>query len=106
MDVVTLTELITTLGFPIACVIGMGYFIVSIVKRLDDNNQKNLESIQERSNERENKLYAAIAEQRIVNEKAITAIAQYVEKLDAIQSDVNDIKVNIAVLAGKSKDTN
>lgn len=71
------TELIATLGFPIALVIAMGFFIWTIYKQ---------------SVEREEKLMTEIAENRIVNEKAIETLTLYAERLGNIESDVKEIK--------------
>ena len=71
------TELIATLGFPIALVIAMGFFIWQIYKQ---------------SVEREEKLMTEIAENRIVNEKAIETLTLYAERLGNIESDVKEIK--------------
>ena len=77
MDIATITDLIQTLGLPIALVIAMGLFIFKLWKQ---------------SAERETKLYDELAECRKVNSKAIDTIAHYAEKLDAIQEDVKVIK--------------
>ena len=77
MDITIFTELIATLGFPIACVVAMGAFVWKIYKKSED---------------REDKLMADIAETREINSKAIETIAHYTEKLDIIQADINDIK--------------
>lgn len=77
MDMTVFTELIATLGFPIALVIAMGFFIWQIYKQ---------------SVEREEKLMTEIAENRIVNEKAIETLTLYAERLGNIESDVKEIK--------------
>lgn len=77
MDMTVFTELIATLGFPIALVIAMGFFIWTIYKQ---------------SVEREEKLMTEIAENRIVNEKAIETLTLYAERLGNIESDVKEIK--------------
>lgn len=71
------TELITTVGFPIALVIAMGFFIWKIYQQ---------------SVAREEKLMTEIAENRIVNEKAIETLTIYAERLGVIESDVKEIK--------------
>ena len=81
MDFVTIMQ---QFGFPIACVIVCGWFIL---KMYNDN--------QATSREREEKLYTEIAECRIVNKQALETIAQYASKLDIIQSDVKEIKEKV-----------
>lgn len=70
MDIALISEFITTLGFPIALVIAMGFFIWQIYQQ---------------SVKREETLVA-------VNEKAINTLALYAEKLESIQNDVSTIK--------------
>lgn len=77
MEVATITELIASLGLPVALVIAMGWFIYQLWKQ---------------SKEREDKLMAELAATRLVNEKAIDTIAEYAEKLGVIETDVAEIK--------------
>jgi len=77
MDVTIWTELIGTLGFPIALVLAMGFFIWTIYKQ---------------SVVREEKLMAEITENRLVNEKAIETLTLYAERLGNIETDVKEIK--------------
>lgn len=83
MDAQTISSLISSLGFPIVCVIGMGFFIWQIYKQ---------------SVERENKLYLINDECRTINAKAIDTIATYAEKLDTIQQDVKEIKDDLTLI--------
>lgn len=91
-------EIISTLGFPIACVVAMGAFIFYIYKQTSQENAANMEKVQARCKEREDKLYAELAECRKVNSKAIETIAHYAEKIDIIQKDISDIKTDITVI--------
>lgn len=77
MEIGVVTELITTLGFPIALVVAMGFFIWKMY----------LQSVT-----REEKLMEEIANNRAVNEKAIETLALYAERLDNIETDVKEIK--------------
>ena len=101
MDAKSLTDLITTLGFPIVCVMALAYFAFYIVNRVLEENAKNMEKVQNRCKDREDKLYQEIKENREVNAKAIETIAHYAEKLDTIQSDIKDIKTDITVIMKK-----
>ena len=101
MEVATMSELITTLGFPIACVVAMGAFIFYIYNTWTKENQANMERVQARCKEREDKLYEEIAKNREVISSAITTIAHYAEKLDVIQKDISDIKTDITVIMSK-----
>lgn len=51
--------------------------------------------------EREDKLYTELGECRVINEKAITTIAQYATRLESIQEDVKDIKMDMTTIKAK-----
>lgn len=86
MDITLIIEIITTLGFPIACVIAMGIFIWKIYKR---------------SEVREDVLREEIAENRVVNARAIETISLYAERLTHIEDNINEIKTDIVVIKDK-----
>lgn len=86
MEVAAFVELIPTLGFPIACVIALGFFVWKIYNQSID---------------RENKLMAEITENRLVNEKAIETIAQFAERFTHIEGDVELIKTDINLIKEK-----
>ena len=102
MTLQLLIETFSNFGFPIACVIALGWFVFYIVKRTSQAAETNMAKIQERSKEREDILYKEIKENREINAKAINTIAHYVEKLDSIQDDVKEIKTDITVIMGKN----
>ena len=91
-------DIISTLGFPIACVVAMGAFIFHIYKQTTKENAENMEKVQARCKEREDKLYTELAKSQEVNSKAIETIAHYAEKLDVIQKDISDIKTDITII--------
>lgn len=70
MDIAVISEFITALGFPIALVVAMGFFIWQIYKQSVNREEKLME----------------------VNSKAINTLALYAEKLEIIQNDVSTIK--------------
>ena len=70
-------EVIGTLGFPIACVMALGFFVWNIYKQ---------------SVVREDKLMAEITENRLVNTKFAEIIAGYEITLGEIKTDVKEIK--------------
>lgn len=81
MDLNTINAFITTLGFPIALVIAMGWFIYLLWKQ---------------SAKRETKLYEELAECRKVNKQAIETLALYAERLSVIETDVKEIKDKVS----------
>lgn len=101
MELGTIVELITNLGFPIACVIALGAFVFTIYRNTTAENKANMEAVQARCKEREEKLYTEIKENREVIAKAIATLASYAENLEEIQKDVSTIKTDITVLMQK-----
>lgn len=101
MDISMIVEIITTVGFPIVCVGAMAWFIYKIYCNMNQQNETNMEKVQQRCKEREDKLYEEIKENREVNAKAIETIAQYANKLETIQTDISDIKTDIAVMKNR-----
>lgn len=83
---------ITTVGFPVVCAIVMGWFIYRIYVNTTEQNKSNLEQMQARCAEREEKLYSQIAKAQEINGQAIATITLYAERLEAIQADVKEIK--------------
>lgn len=83
MDITIITDLIATLGFPIACVIAMGLFIYKIYQK---------------SEEREDKLLIEIEENRRINAEAIATIGKYAESLETIEEDIKVIKDDLNVI--------
>jgi hypothetical protein len=79
------------------------WFIYQVFLKTTEQNEKNMEQVQARCKEREEKLYVELAEGRAINRQAIDTIAHYAEKLDTIQSDVSDIKTDITVIMSRQK---
>ena len=98
MDISAITNIISNLGFPIACVFALAWFGWYMVKHTNEINAKNMEQVQSRCKEREEKLYQEIKENREVNAKAIETIAHYAEKLATIQEDVKEIKTDVSMI--------
>jgi hypothetical protein len=92
MEFAAFVELIPTLGFPVFCVIGLGWFIYKIYNDTTNQNNENMERMAARCQEREDKLYQQLEKQNTINGRFAEIIAQYEVKLDAIKADVKDIK--------------
>lgn len=102
MEILALiAELIPTLGFPIICVLGLGWFIYKIYKDTTKQNAENMAAVQARCKEREDKLYIQLEKQNEINGKFANIIAQYDIKLTEIQEDISEIKTDISALANK-----
>lgn len=98
MELTALTELFSSVGLPVAFIVVLLYVIYQMGKRMTEQADRNMQAVQDRCKEREEKLYEEIKENRLVNEKAIDTIGRYAEKLDNIQSDVKEIKQDITLL--------
>ena len=77
MELATIVELISTLGFPIVLVLAMGWFIWKIYNQSVD---------------REKTLMTEIAESRSINAQFAEIIAQYKIEIGEIKTDVKEIK--------------
>lgn len=91
MDLTGIQTLITTLGFPIFCVLAMGWFITKLWNKSQEQNEK-----------REDKLYGVIDNAQVQNKELSKTNAEFVNvlnayknDLDTIKSDVKDIKTQI-----------
>lgn len=101
MELAGMIELIPTLGFPIVCVLGLGWFIYKIYGDTTAQNAANMEKVQARCQEREDKLYTQLEKQNEINGKFANIIAQYDVKLDVIQKDIDEIKTDVNIIMNK-----
>lgn len=77
MELGVIVELITTIGFPIVCVLALGWFVWRIYQQ---------------SVAREEKLMTEITENRLINKQFAEIIAGYEITLGDIKTDIRDIK--------------
>ena len=101
METGAFVELISALGFPIACVIALGAFVFTIYKNTTKENKENMEKVQARCKEREEKLYEEIKENRQVIAQSIATLQSYADNLEVIRQDVGTIKNDINILMSK-----
>ena len=80
MDISTIEGLITSVGFPIFCVLALGFFIY-----------KSYEHIEKRNEGREEKLYSMLANSQSAIDNAIETNAKFVAQLESMQNNVNRI---------------
>lgn len=102
MELKTIETILTNYGFPVLCVIGLAWFALYMVKASNATAAANMEAVQKRCKEREEKLYEEIKQNREINAKAIETIAHYAEKLDGIQEDVHEMKRDIIIIKERS----
>lgn len=84
MDIATVEGLITSIGFPIFCVLALGFFIY-----------KSYENIEKRNEGREEKLYSMLANSQSAIDNAIETNAKFVAQLESMQSNVNRISDDV-----------
>ena len=84
------TALISSFGFPVACVCALGYFIWYFFKQTKEESQQ-----------RENNLIDFLKRSQEINAEFAEIIAKYEVKLDEIQKDIEDIKEDIGELVPK-----
>lgn len=87
MDVNTIQTLITSVGFPIVCVLALGWFIYIAFQKFTANAEK-----------REDKLYAIIADAQATNEKLLQTNSEFVGVLDTYKTDLVKIKEDVSVI--------
>lgn len=75
------TQIISTVGFPIFCVLALGFFVWKAFNMVMTNNK-----------EREAKLYDTIAEIRGQLKEASATNASFVKILETMSRDIEDIK--------------
>lgn len=75
---------ISTVGFPIAVAVALGWFIFQIYKR---------------SEQREDELRAEIKENQTINAKFAEIIAAHAAELGEIKSDIREIKNTLEISA-------
>lgn len=85
MDI-AFVELISSVGFPIACVIALGWFVFKIYNQ---------------SITRENALREEIKESQKINGKFAEIINKYSFELEEIKTDVKEIKEDITLITEK-----
>lgn len=85
------TALISSFGFPVACVCALGYFIWYFFKQTKEESQQ-----------RENNLMDFLQRSQEINAEFAEIIAKYEVKLDEIKKDIEDIKDEVGELIPKA----
>lgn len=83
MDIALILELISTIGFPMAVAIALGWFVYKIYKA---------------SEKREDEMRAELKESRAVNNKFADIISKYSVEITEIKTDIKDIKEDVMLL--------
>lgn len=78
------TQMISTVGFPIFCVLALGFFIYKAFDKITENGK-----------EREVKLYGILLETKDQLNKSIEINAQFVAVLNDLKNDISNIQNDI-----------
>jgi hypothetical protein len=92
MDVNTLQQFITNVGFPIACVIALGWFIYTAFNK-----------ITAQSSQREEKLYTIVADAQETNKTLLKTNADFLAVLEIYKTDLETIKNDVASIKENMK---
>lgn len=92
MDVNSIQTLIASVGFPIVCVLALGWFIYKAFEKFTDASAK-----------REEKLYTIIADAQATNERLLETNAEFVGVLDTYKTDLVEIKNDVAEIKENMK---
>lgn len=84
MNISDLTSIISSVGFPIFCVLALGYFVWKAFNMVMTNNK-----------EREAKLYDTITDVRAQLKTASETNASFIKVLEAMSEDIDEIKHKI-----------
>lgn len=101
MDANFISEVINTLGFPIAMVATLGWYI----NKKDKEKATVDAEIRERNNKERDLLIASIEKNRIVNEKLLEANKELAESnrilINEFSTKINNIENNVAEIKNK-----
>lgn len=95
MDANGFISILSTFGFPTAAAVILGWFCYTMVHKYIENTNRLLETVQNTSEKREERLLKELESAQEISENAIAVIASYTQKLDSIQKDVSVIKEDI-----------
>lgn len=89
-EIEVVTNLITNLGFPIFCVIALGFFIYKSYTKITDRNIQ-----------REDKLYEALNKTQVQLDKLEEINEGFVKTLEVFTKDNEQIKKDIEIIKEK-----
>jgi len=92
MEIGVISELLSTVGFPIFCVVCLGYFIYTSYQAITKNNIM-----------REEKLYEMLGETRTQLTQAQNTNAEFVKILENYRTDLEDIKSDVSDIKERIK---
>lgn len=85
MDINVVQQLITSLGFPIVCVLALGWFVYQNSKNQREDNKAQMEAMAERCQKREDKLYEQIDKFNVVLNSFNETLIRIDARLEALE---------------------
>ena len=84
MDITAIETMISTMGFPVACCVALGWFIYKFYNDYTTDSKN-----------RENKLMEFIKEEQIQMQSLVATNAEFVEVLNSYKADIEEIKHDV-----------
>lgn len=85
MDLQVIQNLISGLGFPIVCTLGLGYFVFKIWNAQRGDFNKQLQEITERADEREKSLYGLMDKYNMALSDAVETLARIDTRISVLE---------------------
>lgn len=89
MDAQTIQTLISTLGFPIVCSIGLAIFVFKIWKAQREDNNAQLAKMSESCLEREERLYQQMDKYNEILSDAVETLAKIDTRISVLEKTVS-----------------
>ena len=94
MDAQTIQTLISTLGFPVVCTIGLGVFVYNIWKAQREDNNAQLAQMSERCLAREERLYQQMDKYNAILADAVETLTKIDTRISVLEQIVSDKQEN------------
>ena len=92
MDLTSIESLITSVGFPITCVIALGWFVYKFYTDYTTESKT-----------RENQLMDFIKEEQTQMQNLVATNAEFVEVLNSYKKDIEEIKNDVSDIKSELK---
>ena len=89
MDTQTIQSIISTLGFPIVCTIGLSVFVFNIWKAQREDNNAQLAEMSERCLAREERLYQQMDKYNEILSDAVETLAKIDTRISVLEEIVS-----------------
>ena len=90
MDIAMIQELIAGLGFPIVCVLGLGWFVYKIWKSYKEDMKSELDAMAKRCQAREDKLYEQIDKFNTTMNNFNGTLIKIDTRLEQLENKINE----------------